>query len=128
MSGEEWTDVVRSLMDESSIIVIGLGDTDSVLREIKEIKARNHLDKTWFLFPPGKGDNTEFIYGIRKAFGIHADLCQAVRGRWRRVLIAMNIGRDGQVETVIGSRATETEYELAIRAQCRHHMGHSLAR
>jgi hypothetical protein len=111
--GETWREVVGSLMDEASLIVVGVARSEGLAWEIGALRDKGLLSKTVFILPPAiAGDHAALdrLFGLLGAGETtpYLVLDGAALALW---FSAPNYGL-----LLVSAQVSETEYELALRA------------
>jgi hypothetical protein len=110
--GETWRELVGSLMDEASLIVVGVARSEGLAWEIGVLRDKGLLSKTVFILPPASvGDHAALdrLLGLLGAGETTPYLVD-------RAALALWFSAPNYGLLLVSTRASETEYELALRA------------
>jgi hypothetical protein len=110
--GTEWQEMVRSLMQASALIVVGVGQSAGLAWEITTIRAGNLLTKTVFVFPPDFAKDRSMLQDLCTKL----DLSEMPQFRSDQAVISVSFLAVGRPQLLLSSRVTETVYQIAIRA------------
>lgn len=126
VGGEDWRDVVASLMDRAAAIVVGVSGSAGVAWEIDRLRDRGHLDKSVFVLPPTTAGHHDMAGRVvarlvapddrRAAAATTTALRQAVGSRR---ITALTL-RDGRLSAcVTDRRPSQVEFDAALRMELR---------
>jgi hypothetical protein len=141
VNGNEWRDVVLSLMQESSKIIIAVADTDSMIWEIENVSTRGYLDKTVFVLPPQHAHDVGILSKLaQRTGGDFASVRQTQEIEFHKEnrklgtdkeengiqVIAASYNSAKGYFLVTSGHVTEVHYDVAIRAAILHQASGSL--
>jgi hypothetical protein len=111
LADRQWQDVVRNLIREARLVVVGLDDTQGLRWELSEIAAQGAFEKTLVIVPPqlaGKGE---------RAFGLLSEAGLVPTSIATRVgyVIAFLFVRGESVLALKSNGVSELEYDVALR-------------
>jgi hypothetical protein len=127
---DHWKDKILSLMEESILIVLVVGKSDSLAWEIEQIRRHNYLTKTIFIFPPLLSREVAVFQKVVDMLQMEADgltsserslakLCSGdlrMDGKYfnHHILILRYDGQRG-CSLLTAKRLTDIDYEIALR-------------
>jgi hypothetical protein len=111
--GTEWHEIVRSLMQASALIVVGVGRSAGLAWEIATIPGANLLTKTVFVFSPDFAKDRSMLYDLFTKLGLSENIPQLRSGQ---AVISVSFLAVGRPLLLLSSRITETAYKIAVRA------------
>jgi hypothetical protein len=106
-----WEDVLRNLIREARLIVVGLDATPGVRWELNEIAAQAALEKTLVIVRPRLAGRGEVNLGILATVGIVPTGIATAGGKD----IGFLFESDETLVTLTSNRVSELEYEVALR-------------
>jgi hypothetical protein len=111
--GTEWQEIVRSLMQASALIIVGVGRSAGLAWEIATIRDANLLTKTIFVFPPDLAKDRSMLNDLFTKLELSENI---PRFRSGQAVISVSFLAVGRPLVLLSSRITETVYKIAIRA------------
>jgi hypothetical protein len=111
--GETWREVVGSLMDEASLIVVGVGRSEGLAWEIGSLRDKGLLSKTVFILPPARVSDHAALGRLFRLLGAGEATPNLVLDR---AALAIWFSAPNYGLVLVSERVSETEYELALRA------------
>jgi hypothetical protein len=122
VDGEDWREVVTSLMDRALTIVVGVSASAGVAWEIDRLRDRGHLDKSVFVLPPTTTGHEALAGGVaaRLAAPLDPHAPAAATSALRQALgerrIAAITLRGGRLRVYATRRPpSQVEYDAALR-------------
>jgi hypothetical protein len=113
-AGTEWHDVVSTLMDESSLIIVGMGRSRGLAWEIDQIFRKDLLEKTVFVMPPGGVRDRPLLEQMLQQLGVeHPPRLAPAQGV---LTLSFPEPDRGLLLTSSSARLSESQYRLALRA------------
>jgi hypothetical protein len=111
--GTEWQEIVRSLMQASALIVVGVGRSAGLAWEIATIRAASLLTKTVFVFPPDLAKDRSMLHDLFMKLDLNENIPQFRTGQ---AVISVSFLALERPLLLLSSRVTETVYQIAVRA------------
>ncbi|MFE7854064.1 hypothetical protein [Streptomyces sp. NPDC057403] len=111
-SMDDWKDGVRGLIGRSQLICVTVGRSESLLWEIRQIRAAGALARTIFLLPPTRRHEQRLRLAVLgHALGI--EWCHLDRARAGTEVLAVTLPFDSPV-IVVGRAPNDVSYEAAV--------------
>lgn len=107
----DWRLVVRSLIMEARLVVVGLDDTGGVQWELAELAASGALWKTVVIVPPVPIEvQRRYLRALAEAVKRPITICSAGMNT-----IGVLFGAGERVMSLVSRRVSELEYDVAVR-------------
>lgn len=110
--GDSWRDVVGSLMDEASLIVVGVGGSEGLAWEIALLRYKRLLTKTIFILPPALSRDRASVRLLHEMLGLDNAMPDLPAGS---AAVALSFFTDKHGVWLVSSEVSQTEYELVLR-------------
>jgi hypothetical protein len=110
--GEAWREVAGSLMDQASLIVVGVGHSEGLAWEIAALRDKGLLSKTVFVLPPASAANHAALGRLFGLLGAGESTPELVLAQ---AALALSFPTPDYGLLLVSARVSETEYELALR-------------
>ena len=112
-SGEEWRDVVESLMDAASLIVVGVDRTPGLGWEIARLRQHGLLERTIFILPPVLAADRRMLAELLELAGFEG---RTPALEPSQAALALSFPLQNRALLTVATRMTEIEYQLAVRS------------
>ena len=109
--GDEWHEVVQSLMDEAIMIVVGADLSEGLTWEIATIRRKGLLGKTTFILPPGGIADKGVLLSLLRLLGGGREM-PVLPSHCVPLCLVFPVPDWGVL--LVATRVTELEYELAL--------------
>ena len=115
--GEDWREVVGSLMDNASLIIAGVARSEGLAWEIAELRRKGHLLKTIFFLPPASAMDHAVLGHLLRLLGVSDGTLARVGLELAhgQAAIALSFPSADHGLMLMSTRVAEAEYELALR-------------
>jgi hypothetical protein len=111
--GDEWHEIVQSLMDEAAMIIVGVERSEGINWEVTTIRQKGLLAKTIFILPPHHPAKQDHLIHLLRLLDAHTDVPDLPLGS---VALCLAFPVPNCRLLLVSGRITELEYELALRA------------
>ncbi|MEQ1909624.1 MAG: hypothetical protein ABMA15_12425 [Vicinamibacterales bacterium] len=118
----EWRNVVTRLMDEASLVVVGVSESAGVIWEVEQLTKRQHLGKAVFVVPPEHARNRRLLDDLLRRVPPHVpvpawerEVIGAHQTVGRRRVVSVTCRADRATIYVTTLRLSQVHYEAALR-------------
>jgi hypothetical protein len=110
--GEDWHEIVSMLMDEASLVIVGVGFSQGLEWEIARLTSRGLLSRTVFVFPPHLATDRQGREQLFRMVGLSSGMQTDGFGQ---AILALCYSSAMHALLITSAHVTEIEYQLAVR-------------